>query len=300
MKRYIMTTGLMCICVFCSLAQKQMMYGDTSRIGMPFSKDPHVVEFQGKYLMYYSIPPKQNGNAEAQGWGIGIAGSKNLKDWHRIGEIIPQTAYESKGLCAPGALVRNDTVHLFYQTYGNGAKDAICHAWSEDGIHFVRNATNPIFSPEGEWNCGRAIDAEVVFLKDRYYLYYATRTPDYSTQIIGVAMAPAHTDFSKQAWKSPVNHPVLVPEYPWEEKCVEGASVVQMGDEMFMFYAGAYNNRPQQIGVAKSSDGIHWTKLSNKPFLMNGDPGTWNCCESGHPHLFKNKERKNIFILSRE
>lgn len=81
-------------------------------------------------------------------------------------------------------------------------------------------------------------------------------------------MAPAHTDFSKQAWKSPVNHPVLVPEYPWEEKCVEGASVVQMGDEMFMFYAGAYNNRPQQIGVAKSSDGIHWTKLSNKPFLM--------------------------------
>ena len=94
------------------------MYGDTSRIGIPFSKDPHVVEFQGKYLMYYSIPPKQNGNAEAQGWGIGIAGSKNLKDWHRIGEIIPQTAYESKGLCAPGALVRNDTVHLFYQTYG--------------------------------------------------------------------------------------------------------------------------------------------------------------------------------------
>lgn len=135
------------------------------------------------------------------------------------------------------------------------------------------------------------------FLRDRYYLYYATRTPDYSTQIIGVAMAPAHTDFSKQAWKSPVNHPVLVPEYPWEEKCVEGASVVQMGDEMFMFYAGAYNNRPQQIGVAKSSDGIHWTKLSNKPFLMNGDPGTWNCCESGHPHLFKTRKGKHIYFI---
>ncbi len=62
---------------------------------------------------------------------------------------------------------------------------------------------------------------------------------------------------------------------------------------------GAYNNRPQQIGVAKSSDGIHWTKLSNKPFLMNGDPGTWNCCESGHPHLFKTRKGKNIFILSK-
>lgn len=91
-------------------------------------------------------------------------------------------------------MVRNDTVHLFYQTYGNGAKDAICHAWSEDGIHFVRNATNPIFLRKGVelracHRCGGR------FLKDRYYLYYATRTPDYSTQIIGVAMAPAHTDF---------------------------------------------------------------------------------------------------------
>ena len=56
-----------------------------------------------------------------------------------------------------------------------------------------------------------------------------------------------------------MNHPVFVPEYPWEEKCVEGASVVQMGDEMFMFYASIIIV-PQQIGVAKSSDGIHWTK----------------------------------------
>lgn len=53
---------------------------------------------------------------------------------------------------------------------------------------------------------------------------------------------------------------------------------------------------PQQIGVAKSSDGIHWTKLSNKPFLMNGDPGTWNCCESGHPHLFKTRKGKTYLF----
>ena len=100
MKRYIMT-GLMCICVFCSLAQKQMMYGDTSRIGMPFSKDPHVVEFQGKYLMYYSIPPKQNGNAEAQGWGIGIAGSKNLKDG-----IVLEKSYLKQLMSLKGYVLR--------------------------------------------------------------------------------------------------------------------------------------------------------------------------------------------------
>lgn len=46
----------------------------------------------------------------------------------------------------------------------------------------------------------------------------------------------------------------------------------------------------QQIGLATSTDGIHWRKVSNKPFLANGDPGAWNYCESGHPHIFKDKD----------
>jgi len=269
-------------------AQKQMMFGDTTRVGRPFSKDPHIVDFQGKYLMYYSVPPA---NA-SQGWGIGIAESKNLKSWTVIGAINPQTEYEAKGLCAPGALVRNDTVHLFYQTYGNGPKDAICHAWSVDGVNFTRNATNPIYSPVGDWNCGRAIDAEVVFFNNQYYLYYASRTPDYVTQIVGVATAPANTSFSKSEWTNPVDKAILVPKYPWEGKCIEGSSVIQKGDKLFMFYAGAYNNDPQQVGVAVSSDGINWERLSNKPFLTNGDPGTWNSSESGHPHIFQDRKGK--------
>lgn len=264
-----------------------MMFGDTTRLGRPFSKDPHVVHFKGKFLMYYSIPPKAGAPDNMTGWGIGVAESSNLKRWTRIGEVPPNGSYESKGLCAPAALVRNDTVHLFYQTYGNGKHDAICHAWSIDGVKFERNATNPIYSPTGDWNCGRAIDAEVVFFNNQYLLYYATRTPDYKTQIIGVASAPANTNFDKSDWKHIGNEAVLRPHYPWEGECVEGASIVQMGDELFMFYAGAYNNQPQQVGVAKSRDGIKWEKLSNKPFLANGNPGTWNSCESGHPHIFK-------------
>lgn len=34
-----------------------MMFGDTTRTGLPYSKYPHVVELQGKYLMYYFIRP---------------------------------------------------------------------------------------------------------------------------------------------------------------------------------------------------------------------------------------------------
>lgn len=282
----------------CSLGifAQTMMFGDTTRIGKPFSKDPHVVFFEGKYLMYYSIPPQLNSSDNMTGWGIGIAESRDLNKWERVGEITPNAPYEVKGLCAPGALVRNDTVHLFYQTYGNGKNDAICHAWSVDGLTFARNKTNPIYSPVGDWNCGRAIDAEVVLFNNKYYLYYATRTPDYKTQIIGVATAPLHTDFSKQDWSNVADNAVLRPQYPWEGECVEGASIVEMGDWLYMFYAGAYNNQPQQVGIAKSKDGVHWEKMGSKPFLVNGDKGAWNYCESGHPHIFKT-ERGRTYLF---
>jgi long-subunit acyl-CoA synthetase (AMP-forming) len=57
-----------------------------------------------------------------------------------------------------------------------------------------------------------------------------------------------------------------------------------------MFYAGGYNNEPQQIGCAVSTDGIRWKRLSKKPFLPNGAPGSWNASESGHPGVFVDKD----------
>ncbi|MEZ4636285.1 MAG: hypothetical protein R2856_15200 [Caldilineaceae bacterium] len=55
---------------------------------------------------------------------------------------------------------------------------------------------------------------------------------------------------------------------------------------LFMFYAGAYNNKPQQIGCAVSEDGVTWQRLWDEPFLPNGAPGAWNSSESGHPYVF--------------
>lgn len=269
------------------LAQKQMMFGDTSRKGVPFSKDPHVIKFENRYLMYFSIPPFADESNPIKGWNIGIAESTDLINWEKIGEINPAGDYESKGLCAPCALVIDGKVHLFYQTYGNGRDDAICHAVSTNGISFKRNATNPVFKPTGEWNCGRAIDAEVIKFKDRYLLYFATRDQDFEIQMQGVATAPLNTNFNREDWKQLTDYPIMVPEFDWEKKCVEGASVIQRNDELFMFYAGAYNNEPQQVGVAKSTDGIHWDKLFKEPFLANGKSGEWNSSESGHPHIFE-------------
>mgnify|MGYP004554696409 FL=1 len=288
--------ALVCLFPIINVQGQTMMYGDDSRQGVPFAKDPHVVSFLGRYLMYYSIPPRKGD--KAGGWNIGIAESHDLINWSKVGEITPQPGadYERNGLCAPGALVRDGVVHLFYQTYGNGRKDAVCHATSTDGIHFERDATNPIFAPTGTWTCGRAIDAEVCFFRNTYYLYFATRDPDFKIQKVGVATAPKGTDFSRGEWTQAADSAILAPSLPWERKCIEAPSIAVRGKRMYMFYAGGYNNEPQQIGVAVSRDGISWKRLDKEPFLRNGEPGTWNESESGHPHLFTDTDGKTYLF----
>ena len=255
-----------------------MYYADSDH-SAPFAKDPSVVHFEGRYLMYYSMRIDK-------GIGIGIAESDDLTQWRKVGEFETTAAYEKKGVAAPAALVHEEKVHLFYQTYGNGPKDALCHAFSDDGIHFERNVTNPIFAPTGEWTVGRAIDAEVFLDGDTAFLYGATRDPEMKQQMLVVATAPVAAGFTRDSWTQRCDAPILKPELPWETNCIEAPTLIKRDNRYFMFYAGGYNNDPQQIGVAVSDDGIAWERLSDIPLLPNGPKGAWNHSESGHPGVF--------------
>jgi len=261
-----------------------MLWGDSTRLGRPFAKDPSVIRFGGRYLLYYSIPGAA-GQA-TQGWSVGIAESRDLNSWTKAGELLADHDYEAKGLAAPGARVIDGKVHLFYQTYGNNEHDAICHAVSDDGIHFEKDATNPVFHPTGAWNAGRAIDAEVVWFQGRWFLYAATRDPAMKIQMLTGAAAEPGKGFGRDAWKMLADAPLLKPELPWEQECIEAPTAVEHDGLLYMFYAGAYNNKPQQIGVARSRDGVHWERVSKEPLLPAGRPGSWNSSESGHPGVF--------------
>ena len=274
------------------------MWSDTSRLGRPFAKDPSVIKFRGHYLMYYSLPPYAPPRTDRPvGWAIGIAESADLRDWKKIGEVLPEQPAEEGGICAPGARVLDGKVHLFYQSYGHGMKNAICHAWSPDGVRFTRDPSNPVFHPTGVWTNGRAIDAEVIAWRDKLWLYCATRDPSGKIQMLTGAVADRNSDFGRDAWKQIGRGPLLKPELPWEQDCIEAPTVCVRGEKLVMFYAGAYNNAPQQIGAAASSDGVTWTRLSQSPLLPNGGPGAWNSSESGHPGLFVDEDGQTYLFF---
>jgi len=288
-----------------AMLQPRMYFADTVS-GKPFSKDPAVVRFNNRYWLYYSIPPYPG--KPDRGWTIGVANSENRVDWKKIGALTNTGPAERNGFTAPGAIVLDGKVHLFYQTYGNGNRDAICHAWSRDGSTFTRNPTNPVFHPTGDWNCGRAIDADVIVLQDRLLLYWATRDPEMKIQMQGVSAAPLDSDFSRNRWTQlNPDAPILAPTVPtalddpdldlaWEQRCVEAAAMAQHAGKLYMFYAGGYNNAPQQIGVAVSHDGVQFKRLSDRPLVPNGPPGSWNHSESGHPFLFQDDDGRDYLF----
>ncbi len=269
---------------FSSLSKPKMHWAADT-----FSKDPSVVRFKGRYLLYFSFPPMIK-DGHKYGWTTGIAESTDLIHWRQIGNLLPMQKCDQKGLCAPCAKVFNNKVYLFYQTYGNGPADAICCAWSSDGIHFTPHPENPIFRPVGpEWTNGRAIDADVIEFNGKYFLFAATRDPKGTVQKIVVATAPLNTDFGPGSWKQAADFSILEPLLPWEGKCIEAPTAFVKDGKLYMFYAGGYNNFPQQIGLAVSNDGIHWQRVWNVPFLPNGPQGQWNSSESGHPGYFEDE-----------
>ena len=261
-----------------------MHFADTSR-GKHYAKDPAVVRLGGRYLMYYSVPPFEDGRPN-DGWRTAVAESADLDHWTRIGDLPITLPPDVRGFCAPAARVLNGNVHLFYQTYGGGRLDAICHAVSSDGLTFTTDPSNPIFRPHGDWTCGRAIDADVIPWNGSLMLYCATRDPEMKIQQLAVASAPLDSDFSRDCWTQRCDVSILKPELPWEGECIEAPATCTHHGRLYLFYGGAYNNWPQQIGCAVSDDGIAWTRLSDQPVLPNGKPGEWNSSESGHPFAF--------------
>ena len=128
------------------------------------------------------------------------------------------------------------------------------------------------------------------------FLYFATRDEDFRIQMLGAASAPADSAFHREDFREEAAATILKPELAWEQLCIEAPATIVWEGRVWMFYGGAYNCSPQQIGLAVSDDGVRFTRVSNEPFLTNGKPGDWNASESGHPYVFEDEyERVYLF-----
>jgi predicted GH43/DUF377 family glycosyl hydrolase len=125
-------------------------------------------------------------------------------------------------------------------------------ATSSDGISWTRSG-NAGISDYG------AFDAWVILENGVYKMWYVYMVGYGPVQQIGYA-----TSTDGMAWARYSGNPVLAPgpTGAWDDGRVEEPTVVSIQGSYLMYYLGVSIGNFGATGIARSSDGIHWTKTS--------------------------------------
>lgn len=186
-------------------------------------------------------------------------------------------AWDSSDALNPSVLRRGDAYLNLYSgfdghTWRTGA------AFSNDGIAWSGRA--PIVAPDPSTWEGSYIAANGSALAwggAIWYWYQAGSPPR-----IGLARSADGRQWTKRA--APVLE--LGPRGSWDERGLGDPYVIEAGGHLYMFYLGMDRARRQRLGVARSDDGVTWTRLRSNPILELGDAGAFDEAGLGEPAVW--------------
>jgi predicted GH43/DUF377 family glycosyl hydrolase len=166
-------------------------------------------------------------------------------------------------------------------------------ATSSDGLTWTRQGK--VLSPApNSWEGDDYIAANgsvLVAGSEFLYWYQGGRLPS-----IGLARSTDARRWTK------LPHPVLHPgpRGSWDERGVADPYVIRVGDFYYMFYLGQDRARRQRLGVARSTDGVHWQKLRSNPVLALGAAGAFDENGLGEPAVWVSGDRYWMLYTGRD
>ena len=135
------------------------------------------------------------------------------------------------------------------------------YAESSDGIHFSR-LPQPVLSPEAEYEKdGGVEDPRLVKFGDTYYLTYT----GYNKKDAQLCLA---TSKDLLHWQ---RQGVILPAYKghWNVGWTKSGAIVpeKINGRYWMYFLGTSADKTDQMGLASSTDLIHWTEATAEPVL---------------------------------
>ncbi len=165
-----------------------------------------------------------------------------------------------------------------YKIYYSGTQDShygpiqIGLATSNDGIHWEKYSGPVLTSDNNQYFL--AVQ-NVTKINNVYYMYYsASRINDYKFNI-NLATSADGINWTKYS-----DNPILSPTLDWESGSISYASLVKSDNGYKMSYTSKAQNG---IGLAYSSDGIHWVKDSANPIFKLSDVSNGWCSKISYP-----------------
>jgi len=185
--------------------------------------------------------------------------------WQRLSKepiLAPQGAgWESAGTFNPAVIEHQGKYVMLYRAQDAQGTSRLGYAESTDGIHFERRP-QPVLSPEAEYEkSGGVEDPRLVKLHGTYYLTYT----GYNTRDAQLCLATSR-DLIHWDRKG-----VILPAYKgnWNTGWTKSGAIVpdKIDGKYWMYFLGTTPDKNDQMGLAYSTDLIHWTEATKTPVL---------------------------------
>lgn len=204
--------------------------------------NPSVVRFGGEYRNYYS-------GYDGATWNTGLATSSDGIHWTKRGKILGPDAGNGSALVVGGKIL------YWYQT-GSPVQVAL------EGKIVLPTG------PRGSWDETGVADPYVLERQGELYMYYLGMDRA-RRQRLGVARSRDGV-----TWEKLVSNPImeLGGSGTFDEMGLGEPAVWSSGGSYWMLYTGRARGEKRRIGLAKSPDGVHWSRES---LLIEGT-GKWD------------------------
>ncbi len=150
---------------------------------------------------------------------------------------------------------------MLYRAQDQQGTSRLGYAESTDGVHFTRRP-QPVLSPEADYEkAGGVEDPRLVKFGDTYYLTYT----GYNTKDAQLCLATSQ-DLIHWDRKG-----VILPAYKgnWNTGWTKSGAIVpeKIDGKYWMYFLGTTPDKNDQMGLAYSTDLIHWTEATQTPVL---------------------------------
>lgn len=229
--------------------------------------NPSIVSVQDQLWNFYS-------GWDGRRWSTGLATSADGLTWVRRPQPLwspDPAAGEGRYIAANGTTLYHNQQFLHW--YQASDPPAIRRAASPDGISNWVRTPAPVLppGPRGSWDERGVADPYVIASGDKLYLFYLGQDRA-RRQRLGLAVSADHG----LTWTKLRSNPILELGAPgtFDELGLGEPAVWTSHGTWWMLYTGRDRGERRKIGLASSSDGIHWQRTSERPLIAG--TAAWN------------------------
>jgi predicted GH43/DUF377 family glycosyl hydrolase len=225
--------------------------------------NPSVIEAGGLLINFYS-------GFDGRTWRTGLAESDDGVRWRKRGLLLEPDSktWEASYIAANGAAARSGSRVAYWYVAGARELPRIGLAWVENGR--AAKEPKPVLEPGPymSWDERGVADPYVFRIGPYFYLYYLGQDRA-RRQRLGVARSADGVH-----WRKLRSNPVLELGGPgsFDENGLGEPAVWRSRGFYWMLYTGRDAAENRRLGLARSTDGVHWRKL---PAVFGGS-GAWD------------------------